>query len=50
MDRISNLYMVNLLDRVSAVSRTMREKNVTEYDCSFIDDGVQGLGEEKFRI
>jgi hypothetical protein len=25
-------------------------ENVTEYDCSFIGDGVQVPGEEKFRI
>ena len=44
VDRIINLYMVTLLDCVSADVG----ENVTELACGFIGDGLQVPGEVKF--
>jgi hypothetical protein len=46
IDRITNLYMVTLLERVSAEVEV--GENVTELVCGFIGDGVQVPGEERF--
>ena len=44
MDRIITLYMVTLLDCLSADVG----ENVTELACGFIGDGVKVPGEERF--
>ena len=46
MDRTINLYMVRLLDCVSAEGEV--GENVTELACGFTGDGVQVPGEERF--
>ena len=46
MDRTINLYMVRLLDCVSAEGE--EGDNVIELACGFIGDGLQVPGEVKF--
>jgi hypothetical protein len=47
---MSNLYGVSLLDCVRGCIWGEEGENVTEYGDSFIGDGVQVPGEERFRI
>ena len=48
VDRIINLYMVKLLNYVSAESPGKEEENITQLACGFIGDSVQVAGEERF--